>query len=284
MATFYNQATLSYNGNVTNSNIATGEILEVLSATKTAVIDEYSQNSDVTYVINIVNSGASTFGALTITDNLGAYDFDSTVLVPLTYIDGSVKYYLNGVLQSDPTVSATDELVISGISLPANSVATIIYAARANQFAPLATDGSITNTAVISSDALASDITVSETITVQNSANLTISKSVSPTTVAENGEITYTFIIQNSGNTAVTAQDSAVITDTFNPILSNLSVTFNGDEWAEGTNYSYDELTGLFTTLDGQITVPAATYTQDSENGNFIIEPGVSVLTITGTI
>ena len=284
MATFYNQATLSYNGNVTNSNIATGEILEVLSATKTAVIDEYSQNSDVTYVINIVNSGASTFGALTITDHLGAYDFDSTVLVPLTYIDGSVKYYLNGVLQSDPTVSATDELVISGISLPANSVATIIYAARANQFAPLATDGSITNTAVISSDALASDITVSETITVQNSANLTISKSVSPTTVAENGEITYTFIIQNSGNTAVTAQDSAVITDTFNPILSNLSVTFNGDEWAEGTNYSYDELTGLFTTLDGQITVPAATYTQDSENGNFIIEPGVSVLTITGTI
>ena len=38
MAVFTNQATLTYNGNVINSNITTGEILEVLSATKTAVI------------------------------------------------------------------------------------------------------------------------------------------------------------------------------------------------------------------------------------------------------
>ena len=34
MATFTNQATLTYNGNVITSNIATGEIIEVLSATK----------------------------------------------------------------------------------------------------------------------------------------------------------------------------------------------------------------------------------------------------------
>ena len=53
MATFTNQATLRYNGNVVNSNITTGELLEVLSATKTAVIDTYSQGSDITYVINI---------------------------------------------------------------------------------------------------------------------------------------------------------------------------------------------------------------------------------------
>ena len=33
MATFTNQATLRYNGNVVNSNITTGELLEVLSAT-----------------------------------------------------------------------------------------------------------------------------------------------------------------------------------------------------------------------------------------------------------
>ena len=31
MATFTNQATLRYNGNVVNSNIATGELLEVYS-------------------------------------------------------------------------------------------------------------------------------------------------------------------------------------------------------------------------------------------------------------
>ena len=47
MATFYNQAVLSYNGNTTTSNITTGELLEVISATKTAVVDEYTENDAV---------------------------------------------------------------------------------------------------------------------------------------------------------------------------------------------------------------------------------------------
>ena len=54
MATFTNQATLRYNGNVVNSNITTGELVEVLSATKTAVIDSYEPGSDVTYVLRQV--------------------------------------------------------------------------------------------------------------------------------------------------------------------------------------------------------------------------------------
>ena len=37
MAIFSNQATLTYNGSSTNSNIAYGEILDVLAVTKTAV-------------------------------------------------------------------------------------------------------------------------------------------------------------------------------------------------------------------------------------------------------
>ena len=48
--------------------------------------------------------------------------------------------------------------------------------------------------------------------------------------------------------------------------------------------YSYNEVTGVFSTVAGQITVPAATYTQDSSTGIWIIEPGVSVLTVTGTV
>ena len=35
MATFTNQATLSYSGGTTTSNITTGELVEILSATKT---------------------------------------------------------------------------------------------------------------------------------------------------------------------------------------------------------------------------------------------------------
>mgnify|MGYP003313190796 CR=1 FL=1 len=34
----------------------------------------------------------------------------------------------------------------------------------------------------------------------------------------------------------------------------------------------------------GQITVPAAEYTQDPVTGEWIIEPGVSVITVTGTV
>ena len=101
MATFTNQATLRYNGNVVNSNITTGELVEVLSATKTAVINNYSQGSDITYVINIVNSGAVAFTGLSVTDNLGAYTLGMSTLVPLDYVAGSAQYYLNGVAFGD---------------------------------------------------------------------------------------------------------------------------------------------------------------------------------------
>ena len=98
MATFTNQATLSYNGVATNSNVVVGEILEVLTVTKNALVDSYAANGDVTYVISIVNSGAAAFSNLTVTDDLGAYADGNLTQVPLTYIDGSLKYYVNGVL------------------------------------------------------------------------------------------------------------------------------------------------------------------------------------------
>ena len=283
MATFYNQAVLSYNGNTTTSNITTGELLEVLSATKTAVVDEYTANDAVTYVISIINSGATAFTGLTVTDNLGAYEFGTITLVPLTYSEGSVLYYENGVLQPTPTVTATTPLTITGINVPAGGNATIIYEARVNGTAPLDVAGTITNTAVISGNGI-TPVTVEETINADIAPTLTISKAISPSTVTENGRITYTFVIQNSGNAEATATDNVVVTDTFNPVLTGLTVTFDGAAWTEGVNYTYDEATGNFATVAGQITVPAATYTQDPTTGNRITTPGVSVLTVSGTI
>lgn len=282
MATFFNQATLSYSGGVVSSNITTGEIVEVLSATKTAVVDEYSQDSDVTYVINIVNSGAIAFTGLTITDNLGEYTFDTITLRPLNYVGGSVNYFVNGVLQPTPTVTATDNLVISGINVPANGVATVIYTARVNNFAPPTVGGQIINVATIGGGGI-TEITVSETVTVLAEPLLTITKSVSPSTVTENGQITYTFVIQNIGNSPAEATDNVVVTDTFDPILSSLAVTYNGTTWTSPDNYTYDETTGQFATVLGEITVPAATITQDAD-GNWVIDPGVAVITVTGTI
>ena len=283
MATFTNQATLRYNGNVVNSNITTGELLEVLSATKTAVIDSYTQGSNVTYVINIVNSGTITFTGISITDNLGAYPLGTETYVPLDYVEGSTQYYLNGVLQATPVIVAGPPLVISGITVPANGVATIIYVASANQYAPLNLDGTITNSAVISGGGV-TDITVTETITAESGARLTISKSICPTTVTENGRLTYTFVVQNLGNMPAVATDNVSITDTFNPILTGLTVTLNDVVWAEGVNYTYSETTGEFATIPSQITVPAATYTQDPVTGEWLIDPGIAVLTVTGTV
>lgn len=283
MAIFTNQATLTYNGNVINSNVTTGELLEVLSATKVAVIDTYSQDSEITYVINIVNSGTTAFTGLTLTDDLGKYVFGAQNLVPLDYVTGSIRYYQNGVLQTAPAVTAGPPLVVSGITVPAGGVASIIYVAETNQYAPLGNAESIMNTAVISGGGV-SDITVSETITPESEPRLTITKNICPTTVTENGVLTYTFTIQNTGNVPIVATDTVSITDTFNPILTGLTVTYNGVTWTENINYTYSETTGEFATVLGQVTVPAATYVQDSVTGVWVVEPGVSVLTVSGTV
>lgn len=285
MATFYNQATLSYNGNVASSNITTGEIVEVLSATKTPVTDTYSSDRDTSYVINLVNTGTSAFDNVTVTDDLGAYSFGTppTTVVPLTYTADSVKYFVNGVRQADPVVTSTNPLTITGISIPAGGNASIIYSARANQFAPLGDGASINNTATISGAGF-SDITAAAETTPENAISLAISKSLNPATVEENGAVTHTFLIQNFGSTEATSADDIVFRDTFDPILTNLKAEFNGTTWAENTNYTYSPSTGEFTSLTGQITVPAATYTQNPTTGAWSVQPGVSTLVITGNI
>ena len=122
MATFFNQATLTYKNTSTTSNVVTGEIVQVLAAEKTAISPGYTIGERVTYVISVVNSGTLPFTDLTVTDNLGAYEFGASALVPLTYEEGSVRYYVNGVLQADPTVVGTSPLVVSGIDIPAKSL------------------------------------------------------------------------------------------------------------------------------------------------------------------
>lgn len=283
MAVFFNQATLSYDDRVINSNIVTGEIVDVLSVTKTALDDVYSINGDLTYIVNIVNTGAVAFTNLTVTDNLGAFTPGSATVYPLTYKAGSLAYFINGVEQTNPTVTATQPLTLSGISVPAGGNATIIYQATANGFAPPVTGSQITNTVTVSGAQLTTPVTATETVTVASAASLTISKSLSPSTVADNSPLTYTIVIQNFGNEAVGATDNAVVTDTFDPVLSDILVTYNGTVWTEGVNYTYDT-NGNFATLPGQITVPAAQHTQDPATGEWTTDPGFATLVITGTV
>ncbi len=284
MPSFSNQATLSYNGNVALSNIVTGEIVEVLTATKNALRPTYTPDDTVTYVINIINSGTTAVAGVTLSDNLGAYPIANQTVVPLNYVPGSLKFYVNGVLQPTPSITAGPPLTVTGLTIPAGANAALVYEATVNTLAPPTVGGSVTNTATVTGGGLTAPITAAETINSTAAPILSIGKSVSPATVSENGQLTYTFQIQNRGNTAATATDNVVVTDNFNPILNPITVTLNGQALTAGTDYTYDATTGAFATVPGRITVPAATYAQNTTTGAFTIAPGSAVLTVTGTV
>ena len=272
MASFTNQAHLSYNGRSVASNVVTGQMLSPLTLTKTAVVD-----------ITIVNCGATAYTDLTLTDDLGAYAAGGQTVYPLSYTPDSAVWFINGTRQADPTASGAP-LVISGLSVPAGGNAVILYEAATTDAAPLAEGSEITNAVTLTGSGIGTPLTAQATVTVEAQANLRITKSLSPAVVAENGSLTYTFLIQNEGNLPAGADATVVVTDTFDPILRDLTITLNDLPLAVTTGYTYDESTGAFATVAGQITVPAATFSQSTETGDWETVPGEAVLTVTGTV
>lgn len=283
MAVFTNFATLSYKGGTRNSNTVTGEIMETIAVEKTAVSTAYSAGDTLSYAVSLVNSGPVDVSGLSVTDDLGGYELDGTTLYPLAYVDGTARLIVNGALQPAPTVVAGPPLAFSGIDIPAGGSAVLIYEADVTGYAPLAPDSSITNTATVTGGGMSVPLTASATVGTMDEADLSISKALSPSVVPANGEITYSFELTNTGNTEAGAADEVVVSDDFDPILSNIAVSFNGAAWSRGVQYSYDETTGAFATLPGQILVPAASYTQNAD-GTWTVEPGVASLAITGTL
>ena len=284
MAIFTNQATLFYNGQSTSSNVTTGEILNGMTLTKTAISADYGRNDRIAYVVTITNDGGTITNA-TLTDDLGAYTgAGGLTITPLNYVDGSLIYYVDGVLAATPTITDGTPLVITGIDIPAGGNVMLIYEAATNEFTPLEIGGVITNTATLMGAGLTEVLSDTATVTAREEVALTIAKAICPPVINDNDTLTYTFIIQNAGNTDVVATDNVIVTDTFNPILNPIEVRFNGTLWTEGVEYEYNETTGVFTTTNGSITVPAATYTQDIATGAYSLTPGVAVITITGRV
>lgn len=97
MASFTNQATLTYNGGTVNSNIVTGELVQVLTASKTAAAESYRTGDLVTYVVQLRSTGAAALTGLTVTDTLGTTNFPATggtvQLTPLTYQAGDAPLF-----------------------------------------------------------------------------------------------------------------------------------------------------------------------------------------------
>jgi len=257
--------------------------METVSVQKTAVSTGYGAGDTLSYAVSLVNAGPADVSGLTVTDDLGAYEHDGTTLYPLSYVDGTARLIVNGALQPAPTVTAGPPLVFSGINIPAGGSAVLVYEADVTGCAPLAPDSEITNTVTVTGGGVSVPLTASATVESLDSAELFISKALSPCVVPANGEITYSFELTNTGNTEAGAADEAVVSDDFDPILSDIAVSFNGTAWTRAVQYSYDEATGAFATLPGQITVPAASYTQNAD-GTWTVEPGTATLTVSGTI
>lgn len=285
MASFTNQATLRYNGLTVASNVVTGQLISPLTLTKTAVEDVYAPGDTISYVISVVNDGSVSYDNLSLSDDLGGYEISGgQTAYPLAYVADSVRLFVNGALQPAPTVTAGPPLSVTGISVPAGGNAMLVYETEVTAAAPLTAGSQITNTVTLSGAGLSAPLTAEATVTVSAGPELSIIKSLSPAAVAENGQITYSFLIQNSGNEAAGAEAAIAVSDLFDPILSNLAVTLDGQPMAKATAYSYDETTGQFDTVPGAITVPAATYAQDAATGEWIVTPGEATLTVTGTV
>ena len=283
MAAFNNYATLSYRGLTAVSNLVTGEIVDSLQMTKTAVAEAYVPGRSITYAVSILNGGAADYVGLTLSDDLGAYTFDAETLVPLDYRAGSLQYFVNGQLQPTPTVTAGQTLSVADITVPAGANVMILYAVTANDYAPPCSQGQVENTVTLSGGTLAAALTATAVLSPECTADLSITKAIAPATVRQSGEITYSFEIANNGSMAAEAADNVSVTDTFTPVLANLTVTLNGVALST-TQYSYNAVTGVFATNPGVITVPAAAFTQDPTSGLWTRSPGVATLMVSGTI
>ena len=283
--TIYNQAQLSYNDNVIRSNTVSAMLVETVSATKTPINQTYGSGDRVTYVVNLTNSGTAPFTGLTVTDNLG--EFSPASIAPatvraLTYVPESAAYFINGAFAMRPTVTSTAPLTVTGLNLPGNSNAALVYEADINEFAPLDTDGKINNVAVVTGAGITEPIPAAAQITASDEPRLSITKSVMPSIIPENGRITYTFTIENMGNAE--AADTVYVSDTFTPILADVTVSLNGTPLVNPTEVTYDPDTGVLETVPGVITVPAATFAEDPTTGATIVTPGSVTLTVSGTV
>lgn len=275
---FTNQAQLSYQNTVVVSNTVTGEIADVLAMNKTVIEDAYTVGGRLTYVVNLINSGSVALSDLTLSDDLGA---GSGTTVPLTYVEGSAHYFINGIPQPDPAVTTETGLTISPVTVPAGGNTTVIYDVCANEFASPEVGATLTNTVTASGDGTV-PVTAAATVDVNEAPHLAITKSLSPVTVTGSGTVTYSFLIENTGNLAAGEADNLVLTDVFAPALSGIAVTYQGAPMP-ASGYSYDEGTGAFMTTAGALSVPAATFVQN-EDGTWSTTPGSITLTITGTI
>lgn len=283
-----NRASISYNNGTasitTVSNTTTASVNEALSIQKSSLTETYRVGDDLTYVITLQNSSEGAVTNVVVTDDLGSYDFNGSVLTPLSY-GGSAQLYINGSFVSalTPVISASN-IVFSIASIPAGGNAQIIYNATVNDYASGGTGSFLTNTASVAfeCDCLCNQgSSDSETVVADSFAELRLIKSVCPNPIICGDRITYVIDIYNYGNIAA---EGVVLTDTFTPPLEDIVVSVDGTI-IPATDYTYvDGLLTLPAAESGySITVPAASFVQNPVSGIFETTPGQVQIIISGS-
>jgi uncharacterized repeat protein (TIGR01451 family) len=195
------------------------------------------------------------------------------------------QLFINGEFSSllDATVG-NDSVIFEIESIPARGNAQIIYRTRVNEFACFSIGATVTNTACAEFDCscpceeTACD---SFTVTVDEYADLRVTKTACPNPVACGERLGYTIDIYNYGNTDA---DEIIITDVFDPALEDISVALNG-ETLLSDKYRY--VGGVLTisrATGSDITVPAATCSRDAETSRINIIPGKATVAVSGII
>ncbi len=281
-----NQANLTFNyGDTTGtavSNIASATLLDPLSVEKTSVGTTYRAADRITYVLSVQNNGSVTVTDINLVDDLGTYTRpDGSTVTPLTF-DNEAALYIDGVFSSVTQGTETLDSVTFRIpSLAPGSNALIVYHVTVNEYAPLTPGATVTNTVNVTAPSVTAPISDTNTVTVENYAEIVILKEMSPDPVSDGDLLTYTFTVTNTGNIPAT---DVILTDAFNPAPANIAVTVNG-QTVDPTDYTYEN--GLLTLPTGngyEMTVPAATVTQDPVTGIHTVTPGTLLITVTGTI
>lgn len=303
METITNQAYLTFeygmNKGCARSNIAIATINESISLSKLSLNKTYSPNETIFYILDVTNSGKTEVQNLVLSDNLGTYPLGASttdniyesehnytsdrnhVATPLSFI-GPAQLYIDGVFDCEITpLELGNSIQFTIPCIPSGSNAMILYKAVVNNAAPLALGSVITNI-VTYNDGSRETISTETELKIAESADVKIVKSMNPSVLSSGDKITYTFTLYNYGNIDAI---NVVMTDTFSPAPTNLSITVGGRNIDE-SNYIYVDSTLTIPSSNTvfPVKIPAATFIQDEITGIVSSEPGVLNIVVEGIL
>ncbi|MCA9216017.1 MAG: DUF11 domain-containing protein, partial [Planctomycetales bacterium] len=247
------------NNNATDEDTLTPEV--DLQITKVDNVNEVALGGLVNYTIVVTNSGPSDVVGATVTDTFPS-EF-SSISYTSTATGGATGNSANGSTDISDTVN-----------MPAGSTITYDVDAVVDAGASL---GTISNTATVAApvgttETNTTNNTAIEPVTIVNQTiDLSISKTDNVTNVSPQDVLTYTIIVENVGTADVTG---ATVSDAFPASLTNISFTSVTSGGASGATASATGVSEIDDTVDmpvgSSITYTVTATVADSATGTIV--------------